>query len=330
MLRILPQVLVLTGVGVFALQATAAPLTGAQVMQTYNLTVLGNLTSSSEVEGRTYVRGSLGGSSSTYFTRVGGSSDLALAELVVGGSISANGVNLNNSGRALVAGNVNNLNLNGGTARVGGTISGPNNGNRITRDSSVVVPDYTQAITDYSRDLAKLSANSSVRITNNRRATFTATPNAQGQAVVTISDADSFFNSISEISIALGNAQSLLINVGGTSATIAENFIGGLAGLDQRVFWNFYDAQNLNVNAEFFGSLLAPKADLRNTITLNGSVAVRNFTQNGEVHTAAIVTPHLNSTIVVAEPTSAPLFATSVALMLAVWRRRQTASTATR
>ena len=42
---------------------------GLQVMREYNLVVLGNLKSSSEVEGRTFVGGNLTGNSSNYFIK---------------------------------------------------------------------------------------------------------------------------------------------------------------------------------------------------------------------------------------------------------------------
>jgi choice-of-anchor A domain-containing protein len=110
-----------------ALPARADVLTAQQILSQFNLVDLGNLSSSSEVEGRTFVGGDLSGNSSTYGTRTLSAS--SYATLTVDGAVSAS-VNVNTGGIAVGNGISGGANLNGNTAsQVGGTITGQANFN---------------------------------------------------------------------------------------------------------------------------------------------------------------------------------------------------------
>ena len=50
------------------------------------------------------------------------------------------------------------------------------------------------------------------------------------------------------------------------------------------VLWNFGTATSLTLNKQFNGGLLAPDATVSNSTPIEGSVAVANFNQGGEVH----------------------------------------------
>ncbi|PWV60143.1 choice-of-anchor A domain-containing protein [Plasticicumulans acidivorans] len=264
-----------------AAQAGAGTLSATDILSQFNAVIFGSLTSSSEIEGRTFVGGNLSGSSSTYATRTLPASDYAA--LTVGGSITTSGwVNVNNSGSAVVAGNVSYMNMNGGSATIGGTVTGIVNGSAVT-GVSLPIPDFKQTLLDFSAQLATMSANSAVTISGNT-AIFSASPDADGTAVFTISDLD-FFNNINQISFNLNGADTVIINVDVVTATIAANFLAGAATqIADNVIWNFADATELSFNTEFGGTVLAPNAHVSNSISIDGTLVADSLTQNGELH----------------------------------------------
>lgn len=261
--------------------AVAAPLTAAQVLSQFNAVIFGNVNSNSEIEGRTLIGGNLNGTGSTYATRPLPVSDYAA--LTVGGNVTASGyVNVNGGGNAVVAGNVKNLNMNGGTAYIGGNVTGTVNGNKVP-GATVAVPDFSQTLLDLSSQLQTLATNSSIAVASNR-ATFNATPDAAGRAVFDIANAN-FFDGIGEIAFNLNGATTVIVNVELTTATIAENFLGGAAtAIADKVLWNFSAATSLAFNAEFGGSVLAPRASVTNSISLDGTLVAAQLTQRGELH----------------------------------------------
>lgn len=67
--------------------AAASPVVGIDALKEWNLIVLGDLTSSSEVEGRTFVGGNLNGNSSNYQIRSVPASSYAVPGLTVVGNV---------------------------------------------------------------------------------------------------------------------------------------------------------------------------------------------------------------------------------------------------
>jgi choice-of-anchor A domain-containing protein len=99
--------------------AAASPVVGIDALKEWNLIVLGDLTSSSEVEGRTFVGGNLSGNSSNYQIRNVPPSTYAVPGLTVVGNVLGGTKNLNNGSGALIGGNVaSGFNLNGGVQTV--------------------------------------------------------------------------------------------------------------------------------------------------------------------------------------------------------------------
>lgn len=116
----------------------ADPLAGLQAMRETNLIVFGDMTGGHDVEGKTYVGGTLSGNSMT--VGIGNTNQGAAVSdrttLTVGGTLSANNVNLNNGSNggvgnvatkygAQVGGSAQkfNLNANNATVRVGGAMN---------------------------------------------------------------------------------------------------------------------------------------------------------------------------------------------------------------
>ena len=191
--------------------AFAGTPTGLDVLREWNLVVLGDLQSSSEVEGRTFVGGNLSGNSSNYNIAPSNPSPNGQPGLTVVGNVTGGHKNLNNGSGAVVGGNVESgFNLNGSaqTVKVGGTIQNTNvNQNTVQSGLGTSNPAFVQnlqqdrsllstSMTNLSYDLGQLAQNSSFTISGNR-GTFNATPGADGVAVFNLTAAD--LNNIGEI-----------------------------------------------------------------------------------------------------------------------------------
>lgn len=274
----------------------ASPVIGTDALREWNLIVLGNLNSSSEVEGRTFVGGDLTGNSSNYQISTPTASPTGQPGLTVVGNVTGGTKNLNNGSGAVVGGNVESgFNLNGSTqtVRVGGSISNTNVNQNIVQsglaasNSSFVADLATQgtvlagSMKGLSATLGGLAANSQMSISGNR-ATFNASPNADGMAVFSISASD--LNAIGEVAFNLNGADTAIVNVGGAAITLNDNFLGGTAGLGEHVIWNFGEAQSLDLTTSWGGSVLAPWASAHTSNYIQGSAVFGSLNQDGEMH----------------------------------------------
>lgn len=278
------------------LAQSGSSITGIDALKEWNLVVLGNLESSSEVEGRTFVGGNLTGNSSNYNIRGGTPSANDQPGLTVVGDVTGGHKNLNNGSGAVVGGNVSSgFNLNGApqTVKVGGTISNTNvNQNTVLSNLGTSDPAFTVKLQQQKSDLADsmgslsyamgtLTSNSQLSIQGNR-GTFNAQPDANGMAVFNISAAD--LDKIGEIQFNLNGADTAIVNVSGRAINLNDNFLGGTNNLGEHVIWNFPDAEELNVTTAWGGSVLAPLADAETRNYIQGSAVFGNLKQNGEMH----------------------------------------------
>lgn len=278
------------------LLASSGMIAGTDVLRTWNLVVLGDLTSSSEVEGRTFVGGNLNGNSSNYQIQPIAASATGTPGLTVVGDVNGGAKNLNNGSGAIVGGNVNSgLNLNGAaqTVRVGGSISNTNvNNNTVTAGLSASDPSFSQnltqqssliqtSMTGLSTTMSQQAVNSQLTISGNR-GTFNAQPDANGVAVFNISSAD--LDRIGEIQFNLNGADTAIVNVSGTSISLNDNFLGGTQNLGEHVIWNFPDAKDLSLTTAWGGSVLAPGAAATTGNYIQGSAVFGSLVQNGEMH----------------------------------------------
>lgn len=276
--------------------ADSGMIAGTDVLRTWNLVVLGDLTSSSEVEGRTFVGGNLNGNSSNYQIQPIAASSTGTPGLTVVGDVNGGAKNLNNGSGAVVGGNVNSgLNLNGAaqTVLVGGSIGNTNvNNNTVTSGLSASDPSFSQnltqqaslistSMTGLSTTMSQQTANSQLTI-NGNKGTFDAQPNANGVAVFNISSAD--LDKIGEIQFNLNGADTAIVNVSGGSITLNDNFLGGTQNLGEHVIWNFPDAKDLSLTTAWGGSVLAPQAAANTANYIQGSAVFGSLVQNGEMH----------------------------------------------
>ncbi|EQB18547.1 choice-of-anchor A family protein [Novosphingobium lindaniclasticum] len=330
--------------------ASSGMIAGIDVLKTWNLVVLGDLTSSSEVEGRTFVGGNLDGNSSNYQITALPASSTGTPGLTVVGDVNGGHKNLNNGSGAIVGGNVNSgLNLNGAaqTVQVGGTISNTNvNNNTVTSGLAASNPQFAQNLAQQkslietsmeglSHAMSTEAANSQLTISGNR-GTFNAQPGADGVAVFNISAAD--LDKIGEIQFNLNGADTAIVNVSGKSIRLDDNFLGGTNNLGEKVVWNFHEAADLSLTTAWGGSVLAPGANATTSNYIQGSAVFGNLVQNGEMHVGTYTggyTPGGNpgtpggssggssgGATDVPEPGMVGLFALGLGALL-FWRRRR-------
>ncbi|EGD60080.1 hypothetical protein Y88_1954 [Novosphingobium nitrogenifigens DSM 19370] len=270
---------------------------GLDALRTYNLVVLGNLTSSSEVEGRTFVGGNLTGNSSNYLISSSvPATTYTVPGLTVVGDVTGGTKNLNNGSGAVVGGNVSSgFNLNGATqtVQVGGTISNTNvNQNTVTSNLGATNPAFTQNLTQYgslmSTSMKELSyqlstqASTSTVSLSGSTGVFTAQAGSGGTAVFNLTAAD--LSKMSAIQFNTNGADTVIVNVTGDPITLNQNFLGGTNNLGQHVIWNFPNATNLTLTTAWGGSVLAPLANATTYNYIQGSAVFGSLTQDGEMH----------------------------------------------
>ncbi len=282
----------------FALTCGVASAQNLSALSDYTVVVTGNLSTNSDIEGRTIVGGNITSSSSANFG-IKLQSQVPKTDLVlrVKGNIAAGNPIQLNAGSLELGGSKNGriINFNGG----GSLITNP------AADYSGIFSDLTQA----STSLANYGANSSGMLISNGPGQpgpfkFTANPNSNGLAVFAVNGADVFGNSkVQQIELLTNNAADILINVAGS--VINWNFGNIVGDLTQnkwreRVVWNFYEATAVNFNSKnMMGQVLAPNATVTASGPIDGSVFAKNLTTTGEVHL-----PGYNGNFTVPEPSS--------------------------
>jgi choice-of-anchor A domain-containing protein len=253
----------------------------AAALGDYNLITLGDLSTNSDVEGRTFVGGSLTSAASANFAiHLNGTPASEETLVVVGNLVSGNPINLN-AGSLRLGGNQNGrlINFNGG-------------GSLIT-DNTLSPATLTQQLQNASAELAQLTVGNSLSTPANSQpgpAIFHVQQVTEcGVAVFHINAADLFSNQlIQQIELNAGSATTILINVAGQTVDwTAGNMVGSFTNLNWRskILWNFYEATSINLHARnFMGALLAPYAHVSAQANLDGSVAVKSLTTTSEVH----------------------------------------------
>jgi choice-of-anchor A domain-containing protein len=253
----------------------------APILNSFNLVVGGNLVSNSEVEGRTLVGGNLSGTASNYGIALTPSSAFSgIDSLIVGGDITSG-----------------NVNVAAGDIRVGGSVTGNVNRNGVGSDLfqhdatvSGVISSVLGQLQLWSSYFAGLTPNSTVNNPAGPSAvTFNATAGPDNLAVFSLDGAVFSDPQSQQFDLVAGTGMDLMIvNVYGTSINFNEgNFVGGFTNPAIRPFllWNFVEAQTLELNRSWFGTIMAPSANLRTSTVVDGSVFIgRSFDQRGEVH----------------------------------------------
>jgi len=281
---------------------------GASAINDWNLIVRHNLTSSSEVEGRTLVGGNLSGTSNYGVKLLPPANYVNVDSLVVGGTVAANNYQVN-SGRARLFGSKGsaNFNMNGGGAL-------------IQNDASVtsIVNNAWADVLNASSYCSSLSATNTVTIPSGQPGpvVFNSVLGPGGVAVFSVNGNALFQNNdVQQMSINMNGAATVVINVAGTNITYnGGNMVGGFNIPNaSKIIWNFFEATTLNIDRNFFGAILAPNAVMSNSTAIEGNVFTHTFNQNGEVHL-----PNFNGNI----PAPGALALAGFGMVVATRRRR--------
>lgn len=245
-------------------------------MGRYSLIVLNDLSTSSDVENRAFVGGSLVSTSSANF------------------AINTNGV-ASTEPMLVVVGNIvagNPINLNAGSLRLGGSSNGRiinfNGGGSLIADTSLSNGPITSKLQEASASLAAQAANNGVTIAGNAAKFQVTETTDDGVAIFQVAGADLFGGAIAQIELVPGGADTIVINVtGGSINWVSGNMVGSFNSTNWRgnIIWNFPQATSINLGSyNFMGALLAPYAAVTAAGNLDGSVAVKSLTTSAEVH----------------------------------------------
>ena len=319
------RVVVALLVGLYAQYSLAGPI---ETLSEYNLIVLNDLASTSEVEGKTLIGGDLSGTSN-YGIRLQQNDPTNGDALVIAGD--------------LVSGST--VNANGQSVVIAGNNNGQVNASSVSSDASQYNFDLIKSeFVNFSGYLSELAVNSILTTSTNGQpgpASFEVGSDIDTDVAVFNITSEDFFNnnSIQQYDVDL-NGQSpsaIVINVSGEVIN-DNNFNGNGVGnivndaFRENIIWNFFEATEIDLVKQLNGSLLAPFADLTNATPIEGSVLVNNFDQNGEVHDALFAgtinydgsTGAQDQVVDVPAPSSMIIFASAL-LGLGLWRRKTAA-----
>lgn len=279
-------------------------------MNEYNLITLRDLSTNSDVEFKTLVCGKLASGSSANFAIHADQLNitprtavLQLAQAVTSGSslnVQTGSVALGQSSDQIVKnGNVQYV-VNGKRPF---NINGGNNGATVTYDSTLVqkCERVSEDLTELSLLLSKRKANNLVTIPNDQSGPLyfnVLSKDSDGFAFFTVPSGDSVFHNskVQQIEIKNDQAQAsvIVINVPGKTVTFDQgNIVGSLTQTDlrSRVLFNFYEAEQINLQRNFMGALLAPFANVQTNANIDGATAVESLTTTSELHKPPLVVP---------------------------------------
>lgn len=307
------------GVLVFAAPVHAAQwsdLTG--ILNEFNLVTNGDVTGNSEVEGRAYIGGNLSGNAKNVYANPD-STTSDLPELIVRGNVSGNFHKVLNDGDAWIGGNVENLEMHGGTAYINGT-AGNVNGSKVI-GAGIEIPDLFAGFLDMSADLAAMTATATADFSDFNNVKFAADPLAP-LTVYSISSSE--LASWGGFSVETDPDSLVVINVSGTSMSGSKNQFGAYSDATN-ILWNFHEAVTLSPGATLIGAILAPKAHVDLAHSMEGSMVAASVNLNGELHPHGFKfdfpdpTPGVNGKVPL--PAALPLLAAGLGFF--GWMRRR-------
>ena len=240
-------------------------LSAATILQDFNTIVFNNASTQCDIEGASVIGGNFSGA--TMYNNPTASVPTGYGALTVFGNTTGNSINMNDGGKAYVAGTKGaSINFNGG----GSYISSP--GSSISSFSAPLIA--------LSQSLSTLAATGTLPTTGNNEV-IKATPGANGVAVINLTAAQ--LAAIPSYSINMNGASTLIFNVSGTSVTMNANDESGTTGANN-IIWNFYNATSVSLNTQIAGTVLAPTATVTNNNQIDGVLVANAWTGSGEIH----------------------------------------------
>lgn len=301
--------------------AQAGSLNQQQIFDQFNVVTLGDMKSTSHVDGRTYVTGSIQGNGAVLGMHPNDIKASNYAAVTVkgvnvqAGQAAMSGTQVTDKG-AVVYGNIDNSIVNNGSSAIYGNstntsyngngsvyVQGTTNGGNVnvsklssvpagsvqaTNSTAATSTDMGKILTAVSNQMKTYKSTGSSVVINSGKATFNAQVNNLGVAVFDLTGIESTLfnqNLVHEFSFNFNGATSVYMNSGITSGVFNDNFLGGSArDAAKKVIWNFYNATDLTIDAEFGGSILAVKSNLINNANIEGGVYVNNLDSRAEIH----------------------------------------------
>ncbi len=252
-----------TGIGG---SATPGGLTAASILANFDAIVYGNASTQSDIEGALVVGGNFSGA--TMYNNPKGTLPGGFGALTVFGSTSGNSINMNNGGKAYVAGTKGaQINFNGGGSYIGAP--------------AATIASFQTPLNALSLSLSQLAATGGLPVTGNNEV-ITAVAGANGIAVINMTAAQ--LAAIPSFMINLNGASTLVMNVSGSSATFQANDESGTTGAGN-IIWNFYNATGtVAFNTLIGGTVLAPGATVTNNNQIDGALVAKALNASGEIH----------------------------------------------
>lgn len=240
---------------------------------------------------------------------VSGNLNVSRGSLEVGGNYLSSNLNLGQGRSARIGGNLQaqNVNLNGGTVTVGGSFN--QNLPQQVRNAIIVDPAVQGLAAEIAAEVAMvrmqvdalaeqlwhLEANSAVTaIAQNNKLRFEAIAGADGIAVFHV-DTSLLSTQNLQWDLVLGDAETVVINVHGSSFTLDNNLADSFRNASSKIIWNFYEAIDVTMNhfdpdvalnRVFYGTVLAQKADVNvnGGNGLEGQLFAGSLRFNAQIH----------------------------------------------
>ncbi|WP_373991632.1 collagen-binding domain-containing protein [Duganella sp. BuS-21] len=274
-MRTLKTLAIGTLAAIAAVSAQAAPLTSSQILNQFNAVITGEVSTTSDIEGRLVVNNLVKGAT-FYNNPRGNASDYSAINAI---TIGANGGgNINNGGGVnYVTSNAGSFNLNGS----GGSIK--------HNVPTFTIADFSAPLNALEAQLAGMSsANSLLNASDPNNFNFGLTGNASSTSVFNITTSQ--LASAATINFS-GTANTVIINVrydgavtqsGAKALTINGNFNDN-SHLGNRIIWNFVDTTQVNFKG-WYGTVLAGTSDVQAGSAMNGFLYAESYTGPGELH----------------------------------------------
>lgn len=254
--------------------------------------VAGNYTAGNETEGSAFVYGIYTPSSGSRFGFNGG----AVANDATNVLWLNNGVSNSNSTNLITGSVVSRVNVSTSLFNLNGNAAGTpaiQQGEATWTNALATIgvnstSDLTSTLSAASSQWSQLTSNSTGTTPGNGSYTFNATPSLiDGHQIAVFNVAAStIFGSgnFDRFEANFNGAETILINVSGTSFTAGKNFANGFTNNESKIIFNFYEATSISATSNFRGAIFAPLATVSQSSNFDGSVVAASFVQSNEVH----------------------------------------------
>jgi choice-of-anchor A domain-containing protein len=325
----------------------ATSLTSKEALQQFNVIALNNYTTSSHVQGRTFVGNDLIGNGAVLSQNSGNMLPSVFAGVTVMGNISGTTIENGgvyagsisnstvNNGSSYIKGNSTNTSYNGsGNYYAGGTVSGGNRNQTKSDTANALQTGYKDAaltsavgkandmaniVNNFSSYLSTLkSTGSTVAISSDQHTvTFNAVADSRGLAVFDLTKIESsvFNSTVTDFKFNMNGALGAVFNTNDSAISLNANM--NRTDLGGQLIWNFAGATSVTTTRTMDGQILVPTGTFSNLNTnVEGGVYAYNIVSTGEIHQVLMSAP-------VPEPETYAMMLAGLAVMGAVVRRRR-------